>query len=82
MHLFAAAEEELVGVHAIGDGVADKGHPVEDEGRIAALPRQQKLAQDVQHTGGDEESAEAGQHQQVRGLSIETSRDDLCDVSE
>lgn len=46
-YLFATAEKELVGVHAIANGAADKRKPVEHERRFIGV-LEKDLSQDVQ----------------------------------
>lgn len=56
--LFAAIEEELVGVNAVGDSAANEGHPVEDEWRLGTLATDgQQLRQNIEDNGESESCA-------------------------
>lgn len=56
--LFAALEEELVGVNAVGDGAANEGNPVEDEWRLRALATDgQQLREYIEDDGENESRA-------------------------
>jgi hypothetical protein len=46
-HLFLVLLEEARRVHAVGDGAAHEGEPVEDDGRLIGVPGDQ-LAEHVQ----------------------------------
>lgn len=56
--LFAALEEELVGVNAVGDGAANEGDPVEDEWRLGTLATDgQQLREYIEDNGENESRA-------------------------
>jgi hypothetical protein len=63
--LFTAGEEEGIGVHAVGDGVADPWQEVEDKRRLVGVA-EEDLLEDVQEdneggqTGGGGEGDEPG----------------------
>jgi hypothetical protein len=65
-HLCLVREEELVRVHAICDGAAENGEPVEDErGLIRVLAQQ--LLQDIEHDGQDDKGGSAGRNKDGEG---------------
>lgn len=74
-HLFATAEKEFVRVNAVGDGAADKGHPVEDDGRVGAFPpHREQLVENVEDDGDSKQSAEASNGKEVCRLAAEARR--------
>jgi len=79
----AAAEEEGVGVHAIGDGAANEGHPVEHQWRVGALPSyRQQLAEDVEDNRQREGGEEANRCDEVDGLVAQVGRQQSADVGQ
>lgn len=65
-HLLLVGEEERIRVHAICDGVADDGQPVEDERRLIGVLEQQ-LLQDIEDDGDQDKGGEAGGDDDGRG---------------
>jgi hypothetical protein len=57
--LLLVGEEELVRVHAVCDGAADDGQPVEHDGRLIGL-LEQELLQHVEHHGQEDKGGEPG----------------------
>lgn len=68
--LLTAGEEEGVGVHAVGDGVADPWQQVEDDRRLVGVA-EEDLLEDVQEDGEGEQTAGGGEHDEPGGSGVE-----------
>lgn len=58
-YLFSAGEKESVRIYAIGDGAANDGNPVEDDGGFMRVLKQ-KLLQHIEDDGDDYKGGKAG----------------------
>ena len=56
-HLFLVLLEEARRVHAVGDGTAHKGEPVEDEGRLIGVP-DEHLFEHVQEDAQEQKTSD------------------------
>ena len=68
--LLAAGKEEGVGVHAVGDGVADPWQEVEDERRLIRVA-EEDLMEDVEEDDEGEQTAGGGQDDEPGGRVVE-----------
>ena len=68
--LLAAGKEEGVGVHAVGDGVADPWEEVEDERRLIGVA-EEDLLEDVQEDNEGEQTAGGGESDEPGGRVVE-----------
>lgn len=62
--------EEGRGVHAVGDGAANEGEPVEDHRRLIGLLKED-LVGDVEHNRQRDEGEEANRHLKAGALAAE-----------
>ena len=65
-HLLLSGKEERIRVHAICDGIANHGQPVEDQRRLIGVLEQQ-LLQDIENDGKQDKGGEAGGGDDGRG---------------
>lgn len=68
--LLAAGKEEGIGVHAVGDGVADPWEEVEDERRLIGVA-EEDLLEDVQEDNEGEQTAGGGEGDEPGGRVVE-----------
>jgi len=68
--LLAAGKEEGVGVHAVGDGVADPWQEVEDERRLIGVA-EEDLLEDIQEDNEGEQTAGGGEDDEPGGRVVE-----------
>lgn len=69
-NLGAVLLEELGRVHAIDDGAADEGEPVEDHGGFVGV-REEELVRDIEEYGEEDKGTEANGDLRAESQSLE-----------
>lgn len=78
-YLFTVDLEEGRGVHAICDGAADEGEPVEDQRRLVGV-LEEGLGQDIEDDGEDDDGEKADGDLQTSSQILELVRQWSCDL--